>query len=149
MYNFFSIYSPNPIAAQQRTVTTDKTTLRLVIECWGLGFRSQHRVIKYNNKPKREIMRRPTGMEQKIPKLCGIKWSSKLLLVFLTFFCLSLKFNMKKKNYSLLFVTTWTTRWHTFYPLLDTSLIYVHEICSKVQSASNNFCVTTSEYYEN
>lgn len=33
---------PSPIAAQQSTVTIDKVTLRLVMECAGRGLRSQH-----------------------------------------------------------------------------------------------------------
>lgn len=106
IFMFCFVYSPNPIAAQQRTVTTDKTTLRLVIECWGRGFRSQHRVIKYNNKPKREIMRRPTGIEQKIPKLCGWK-----RITFLS------KLNSSTHKKELLLMTTFM-RWHTFLPLL-------------------------------
>lgn len=60
---------PNPIAAQQRTVTTDRTTFKLVIECWGLGLRSQHLVIKYSNNPNSDIINKPTGIEQNIPKL--------------------------------------------------------------------------------
>lgn len=38
--------SPNPIAAQQRTVTIDKVTFKLVIEWAGRGLRSQHLDIK-------------------------------------------------------------------------------------------------------
>jgi hypothetical protein len=34
--------SPRPIAAQQSTVTMDNVTFKLVMECAGRGFRSQH-----------------------------------------------------------------------------------------------------------
>lgn len=62
-------YRPNPMAAQHSTVTTLSVTLRLVIECAVLGFRSQHLVIKYRSRPKREMMRRAAGTEPKIPRL--------------------------------------------------------------------------------
>lgn len=45
--NFMELLnSPKPIAAQHSTVTIDSVTLRLVMECAGRGFRSQHRDIK-------------------------------------------------------------------------------------------------------
>lgn len=64
---------PSPIAAQQRTVTTDNVTFKLVMECAGLGFRSQHRVSKYNNNPNNEMMSNAAGAEPNIPKLCNDK----------------------------------------------------------------------------
>ena len=63
--------SPNPIAAQHSTVTTDRVTLRLVIECAGLGFRSQQRVNKYNNKPNSDTINKAAGTEPNKPKLCN------------------------------------------------------------------------------
>jgi hypothetical protein len=42
----FLLNLPRPIAAQHNTVTIDNVTLRLVMECAGRGFRSQHRDIK-------------------------------------------------------------------------------------------------------
>lgn len=42
----FLLNLPRPMAAQHKTVTIDNVTLRLVMECAGRGFRSQHRDIK-------------------------------------------------------------------------------------------------------
>lgn len=60
---------PNPIAAQHNTVTTESVTFKLVIECAGLGFRSQHRVNRYNNKPNNETINKAAGTDPRIPKL--------------------------------------------------------------------------------
>lgn len=60
---------PRPMAAQQSTVTTDNVTFRLVMECCVRGFRSQHRVNKYNNSPNNERISSAAGAEPRIPKL--------------------------------------------------------------------------------
>lgn len=57
------------MAAQHNTVTTDRVTLRLVIEWAGLGFRSQQRVNKYNSKPNKDTINRAAGTEPNMPKL--------------------------------------------------------------------------------
>lgn len=61
---------PKPIAAQQRTVTTDSVTFKLVIECAGRGLRSQHLVNKYNSKPNNDMISNAAGAEPNIPRLC-------------------------------------------------------------------------------
>lgn len=61
--------SPSPIAAQQSTVTMDKVTFKLVMECAGRGLRSQHLDIKYRRRQKRERMRAAAGSDPNIPKL--------------------------------------------------------------------------------
>lgn len=66
---FRKCHLPSPIAAQQRTVTMLKVTFRLVIECAGRGFRSQHLDIKYSNRQKSEMMRAAAGIDPKIPRL--------------------------------------------------------------------------------
>lgn len=64
------IYIPKPIAAQHKTVTIESVTLRLVIEWAGLGFRSQHLVNRYSNRPNKDTIKRAAGTDPKIPKLC-------------------------------------------------------------------------------
>jgi hypothetical protein len=65
--------SPRPIAAQQSTVTIDRVTFKLVMECAGRGFRSQHLDIKYRRRQKSEMMRAAAGIDPKIPRLCRRK----------------------------------------------------------------------------
>lgn len=69
LYVVLIVIVPNPMAAQQRTVTMDNVTLRLVIEWAGLGLRSQHRVNRYNNRPNNDIINNAAGTDPKIPKL--------------------------------------------------------------------------------
>lgn len=69
--------SPSPIAAQQRTVTMDRVTFRLVIEWAGRGFRSQHLDIKYSSNVNSERMRAAAGSEPRIPRLCERNFSSR------------------------------------------------------------------------
>lgn len=63
-------YLPRPIAAQQSTVTTDNVTFKLVMEWAVRGFRSQHRVNKYNSSPNNDRINSAAGAEPSIPKLC-------------------------------------------------------------------------------
>lgn len=70
----FLLFLPNPIAAQQRTVTIDKVTFKLVIEWAGRGLRSQHLDIKYSRRQNSEMMRAAAGIEPKIPRLCEKKF---------------------------------------------------------------------------
>lgn len=67
-------YMPKPMAAQHKTVTTDKVTFKLVIEWAVLGFRSQHRVSKYKSNPNNEMMSNAAGAEPNIPRLWKINW---------------------------------------------------------------------------
>lgn len=57
------------MAAQHSTVTTDSVTFKLVIEWAVRGFRSQHRVSKYNNNPNNDKINNAAGAEPKSPKL--------------------------------------------------------------------------------
>lgn len=61
------------MAPQHSTVTILRVTFKLVIECCVRGFRSQHRVNKYNNSPNNERISSAAGAEPKIPKLCEYK----------------------------------------------------------------------------
>lgn len=61
---------PRPMAAQQSTVTTDNVTFKLVMECAVRGFRSQHRVNKYNSRPNNDRIKSAAGADPSIPKLC-------------------------------------------------------------------------------
>lgn len=57
------------MAAQHMTVTMDSATFKLVMECAGRGFLSQHLVIKYKSNPSNETIRRAAGNDKNIPKL--------------------------------------------------------------------------------
>ena len=59
------------MAAQHKTVTIDNVTLRLVMECAGRGFRSQHRDIKYSSRQKSEMMIAAAGIDPNRPRLYG------------------------------------------------------------------------------
>lgn len=67
--NVYNKNLPKPMAPQQSTVTTANVTLKLVMERAVRGFRSQHRVNKYNKRPNNERISNAAGAEPSNPKL--------------------------------------------------------------------------------
>lgn len=91
---------PKPMAAQQSTVTTDNVTFKLVMEWAVRGFRSQHRVNKYNNRPNNDRIKSAAGAEPRIPKLYEKKNPKKVEKMHLkrSFHCIYSQIRNNKGN---------------------------------------------------